>query len=80
VHDLDGVIGVLFAFEFDEAVALMLVGDLVARDVDVDHWAALREEFPEDVFVHLLVDAARVDCRLLVSLVEGGDEGHGSLL
>lgn len=69
MHDLDGIVCVFFALELDEAVALVLVGDLVTRDVDIDHWAALSEELPEDVLVYFLVDVACVDCCLLVALV-----------
>lgn len=76
MHDLDGVVGVLLALELDEAVALVLVGDLVPGDVHVDHRPALREQLPEDVLVDLLVDVARVDRGFLVALVEGGNEGH----
>lgn len=43
VHDLDGVVGVLLAFELDEAVPLVLVADFVPGDVHVDDGAALSE-------------------------------------
>lgn len=76
VHDLNRVIGVLLTLELDEAVALVLVGDLIPRDVHVDHRAALREQLPQDILVDLLVDVARVDRRLLVALVQRGDQRH----
>lgn len=47
----------------------MLVGDLVAGDVDVDDGAALDEQLPEDVLVDFGVEVADVDCCLLVTLV-----------
>ena len=76
VHYLDGVICVLLAFELDEAVPLVLVRDFVARDMHVDHWSTLREEFPEHVLIDLLVEVSAVDSSLLVALVEGGDSSH----
>lgn len=69
MHDLDGIVGILFTLELDEAVALMLVGDLIAWDVDIDHWSALSEELPKNTLVYFLVDVTRVDCGLLVALI-----------
>lgn len=76
VHYLDGVICILLALELDEAVPLVLVRDFIAGDVNIDHWPALREEFPEHVLIDLLVEVAAVDSGLLVALVEGGDSSH----
>ena len=78
MHDFDGVICVFLAFELYEAVALMLIGDFVSGDVDVDDWTALGEEFPEETLVDFGVDVAGVDCGLLVAFVEGGNQGHYS--
>lgn len=41
VEDFDRVVRVLLCFEFDKAVALVLVCDLVARYVHVDDWSGL---------------------------------------
>lgn len=43
-------------------------------------WPTLDEQFPEYVLVDLSVEVAGVDRGLLVSLVERGDHGHGSLI
>ena len=76
MHYLDGVICVLLALELDEAVPLVLVRDFVSRDMHVDHWPTLREEFPKHVLIDLLIEVAAVDSGLLVALVEGGDSSH----
>jgi hypothetical protein len=43
VHDFDGVVCILFAFELDKAVALVFVGYLIAGDVDIDDRSTLGE-------------------------------------
>jgi hypothetical protein len=43
VHDLYGVVCVLLALEFDEAVALVLVCDFVSRDMHIHDGTALSE-------------------------------------
>lgn len=70
MHDFYRVVSVFLALEFDEAVALMLIGDFISGDVDVDDWPALREQLPKHIFVDLLIDVSSVDCGLLVALVK----------
>ena len=76
MHNLNGVVCIFFAFELDEAVPLMLVCDFISRNVDIYYWTALREEFPENILVDLLVEVAGVNCCLLVALVERRDQRH----
>lgn len=76
MHDFDAVLGVLLAFELDEAVALVLVADFVAGDVHVDDGAALCEQLPDYVLGYFLVEVPDVDRGLLVALVDGGDYRH----
>ena len=70
MHNLDGVISILLALKLDESIALMLISDFVSRDVDVDDWATLGKQLPEDILCDFLVETARVDCCFLVALVE----------
>lgn len=62
VHDFDGIVGVFLAQEFDEAVALVRLGDAVFGHVDVHDGACLHEEFPQEGFGDFVVQAADVDC------------------
>jgi hypothetical protein len=80
MHNLDGVVCVLFTLELDETVGLMLVGDLVTGDVDIDDGSTLGEQLPQDVLVDLLVDVAGVDRGLLVAFVEGGNRSHALII
>ena len=43
MHYLDRVVCIFLAFELYEAVALMLVGDFISGDVNIDDWPALGE-------------------------------------
>lgn len=47
MHDFYAVVGVLLALELNEAIALVLVGDLVSRQVDVNDRAALDKQLPQ---------------------------------
>lgn len=76
MHDLDRIIRILLTLELYKSISLMLIGDLIPRDVNIDHWSALREQLPKYVFVDLLVDVARIDRGFLVALIERWDEGH----
>jgi hypothetical protein len=76
VHNLDGVVSVLFTLELDKTVALVLISDLIPRDMDIDHWSALSKQLPQYVLVDLLVDVPRVDRRLLVTFVKRWDQRH----
>jgi hypothetical protein len=78
VHDLDRVVCVFLALEFDKAVALMLIGDFISGDMDVDDRSALGEQFPEEALVDFGVNVAGIDCCLLVAFVEGGYHCHCS--
>lgn len=76
MHNLDGVICILFTLELYKTVGLMFIGDLVPRNVDIDDGSALREQLPQYVFVDLLIDVACVDGGLLIAFVEGGNRSH----
>ena len=43
VQDLYGVVSILFAFELDKAITLMLIGHFVPRYVHIHNWASLKE-------------------------------------
>ncbi len=76
MHDLDRVVGVILTFELDEPIALVLVGNFISREMDVDNRAALYKEFPKKILCDLLIEVADVDSCLLVAFVERGDKGH----
>lgn len=76
MHDLDGVVGVILTFELNKSIALMLVGNLISGEMNIDNRAALYKELPQKIFCDLLVKVADVDSCLLVAFVEWGDEGH----
>lgn len=80
MHDFDRVVSVLLILELHKSVALMFVGDLVPRNVDIHDGSALGEQLPEETFVHFRVDVACVDCGLLISLVEGGNHCHALII
>lgn len=46
VHDLGGIVGFFLALEFDEAVALVGLGNAIFRKVDVLDAASLEHELP----------------------------------
>lgn len=58
MHDFDGVICVFFTLKLYEAVALVLVGDFVSGNMDVDNRSALSEKLPQDVLIDFLVDVS----------------------
>ena len=70
MHDLYGVVSVLLTLELHKAITLMLVADLIAGDVHVDYWTALRKQLPNNVLCHLLIKVSHVDRGLLVTLVD----------
>ena len=78
VHDLDGVVCILLGLELAESVALMRLGDSVLWEVDTDHRADLEHELPNQRVCRLLIDAANIDCCILVSFVvwESGCHRH----
>lgn len=76
MHDFDGVICIFFTLKLDEAVALVLIGDLIPRDMNIDYRSALSEQFPEQTLIDLDVDIACVDSCFLISLVEGWNGRH----
>ena len=71
MHDLDGIVCIFLTLELDKAIPLMFIGDFIPGDVHVDYWSTLRKQFPEDIFVDLLIDVSRVDRSLLVPLIKG---------
>jgi hypothetical protein len=76
MHNLDGVVRILLTLELDKSVGLMLVGDLVSRNVNIDDRSTLRKEFPEYIFVNFLIDIARVDGGLLIAFIERRYSSH----
>ena len=78
MHDLDGVVGIFLTFELHEAIPLMLIGDLIPGDMNIDNWPTLCEQFPKQTLVYFGVDVTRIHCGFLVALVERGDHRHGS--
>ena len=71
VQNLDRIVSVLFSFELDKAVALMLVRDFVAWDVHIHDWSCLQKELPDNLFVDSRLQVAYIDCGLLISLKQG---------
>lgn len=69
VHDFNRVVCVLLAFELNKAIALMLIGDFISWQMDINYGPALNEEFPEEIFGDFLVEVADVDGCLLISFV-----------
>ena len=47
VHDLDRVIGIILTFELNKAITLVLIGDLISGQMNVNNGAALDKQLPE---------------------------------
>lgn len=67
MHDFDGIVSVFFASEFHKPKTIMLIGDLVPWQMDIDDWSTLHEQLPQDLLVHSSVYIADVECSLLVA-------------
>lgn len=46
MHYLNGIVSILLALEFNKPETMMLITDFIPRDVDIDNWPTLSEEFP----------------------------------
>lgn len=71
VHNFDAVVGVVFAQELNKAIALVHLGYTVFWHVDVHNWTGLYEELPKKCFGDFVVQAAYVDCSVLISFSNG---------
>ncbi len=60
VHNLYGIVCILFAHELDEAVALVLLGDTVLGHVHIDHRPRLNKQLPQQPLGHFVVQATDV--------------------
>lgn len=67
VHDFYAIIGVIFAEEFNETISLVHLCNAVFRHVDVNNWAGLNKKFPEKSFGNFVIQAADIDCSILIS-------------
>ena len=76
VHDFDGIVGIFLSLEFAESVALMRLRYSVLWEMNADHRAHLEHELPYQRIRSLLIDAADVDCCVLVSFVVGKSSRH----
>jgi hypothetical protein len=69
MHDLDRVIGIILTFKLNKPVALVLIGDFIPGQMNVDDRATLYKQLPEETFGNFLIEITNVNSRLLVSLV-----------
>ena len=46
MHDLDGIVCIFLTFELNKTVPLMLIGNLVSGDVDINNRTTLRKQLP----------------------------------
>lgn len=67
VHDFYAIIGVIFAEEFNETISLVHLCNAVFGHVDVYHWTGLYKKFPEKSFGYFVIQAADIDCSILIS-------------
>lgn len=70
VHYFAGIVGVLFAAEFDEAVALVGLRHAVFGEVYVDDGARLEHEFPDEGIGAAFVEVADVEGAVFVLFPE----------
>ena len=75
IHGFGGIVGVVFGAEFDEAVALVGLGDAIFGEVDVEDGAGLQHEFPDEAVGAALVEVADVEGAVFVLVVVAGG-GH----
>jgi hypothetical protein len=66
VHNFAGIIGVIFASELDEPIALVILCDAVLGQVYVDDRTGLKHQFPDERIGAALVEVADIQSRLLV--------------
>lgn len=76
VHDFDGIVCIFLTLKLDKAIPLVLIGDFIPGDMDIDHGPALREQLPEQTLVDLDVDIACVYGGFLIPLVQGWNGRH----
>ena len=69
VHDLNRVIGIILTFELNKAITLVLIGDLIPRQMNVNNWATLNKQLPKETFGDFLIEITDVDGCLLIALV-----------
>ena len=74
MKDFNRIVCIFFCLELNKAIALMLVGDFVARYVDIDDWAGLEEKLPKNFFIHAGLEITHIDCSLLIPLKKQSSE------
>ncbi len=76
VHDLNWVIGIILTFELNKAITLVLIGDFISGQMNVNNRATLDKQLPEETFGDFLIEITDVNGCLLVALVKRGDLSH----
>jgi hypothetical protein len=76
MHNLDRVIRILLTLELDKPIGLMLVGDLISRNVNIDDGSTLSKEFPQYIFINFLINITGIDGSLLIAFIERGYSRH----
>lgn len=66
VHDPRRIFGVFFAHELDEPIALMLLGNAILGQMDVDNAPRLEHQLPHDAICDPLIEVTDVYRRLLI--------------
>ena len=78
MQDRHGVVGLDRLFEFDEAVAIVLIGELVLGHVDARDVPYLSKELGEEFFVAGGIKISHVDRGILIAVLDDREGGHDS--
>ena len=52
VENFNWVVGIFFVLKLNKAISLVLIGNFVSRNMDIDYGTALEEHLPNDIFVN----------------------------
>jgi hypothetical protein len=70
VKQFDTVVCIFFILKFNKTEVLVLIGYLIAREVNVNNGPRLQEQFPQDLFAYTLVKVPYINSGFLVSFEE----------
>ena len=70
VKQFDTVVCIFFILKFNKTKVLVLIGYLIAREVNVNNGSRLQEQFPQDLFAYTLVEVPYINSGFLVSFEE----------
>ena len=67
VKQFNTVVCIFFVLKFNKAKVLVLIGYLIAWEVNVDYRPSLQKQFPQDLFAYTLVKITNINSSFLVS-------------